>query len=591
VRFRKRRDAPTEFRNDPMTTSIQRKIFWLVSAILLVFGIAVGGYLYSDSRIAKEVDGVFSYHIPIYNNVASIDIRTYAAELELRRLNSEMRERRSIDPGRLAASRERWKESLDRLQEHFRVASIAFAAAIEDPSTDLETRLKFAELSGKLDQLRNSLPGFVSLTEQVAAAFEMNDPATAERLMPQFRQYENQFGPDLTDIRHDLREVVARSTETIRGRRQATLFAGVALLLIAAGLGLFLARRMSGRIVSGLQVLLGGVRKVQQGDFSQTLPAAGSDEVGELTTAFNFMLAGLREKEKIKDTFGKYMDPRLVADVIGSTENQADRRSVTVLFSDIQGFSRMSEALTAQAMVKLLNAYFSGVADVIQGAHGIIDKYIGDAVMAFWAAPFCEGDTHASQACLAALAQQQTIERFRIQLPDLLGLRRDVPDFVVRMGLASGDAVLGTIGAERAKSYTVIGDTVNLASRLEGANKVYGTRILVSEVTYQLAKNDVEFREIDEIVAAGMTESVRIFEVMAARGQLTPEQLELRDAYAEGRSAFRQQDWDAAAGHFRRCLEVAPCDEPSKVFLRRIDDLRLAPPPNKWDGVRKLVAK
>jgi adenylate cyclase len=136
-------------------------------------------------------------------------------------------------------------------------------------------------------------------------------------------------------------------------------------------------------------------------------------------------------------------------------------------------------------------------ARLIHARNGIIDKLIGDGLMAFWTAPFSRGESHAADACLAALAQQRAIGELQQRLPDILGLRRELPDFRVRMGLATGDLVVGTIGAPTARSFTVIGDTVNLASRLEGANNTYETRILVEEETFQLAESDVEGREID----------------------------------------------------------------------------------------------
>ena len=160
---------------------------------------------------------------------------------------------------------------------------------------------------------------------------------------------------------------------------------------------------------------------------------------------------------------------------------------------------------------------------MIHAHHGVIDKYIGDAVMAFWIPPFSAGDDHASDACLAALAQQEAMVALRAQLPEITGMRRNPPKLVIRMGIATGEAVVGTIGSAAARSYTVIGDTVNLASRLESVNKVYGTSIILSEETYRLAQQVIEARELDLITVAGKTEPVRIYEAMGRAGELAPE--------------------------------------------------------------------
>ena len=159
------------------------------------------------------------------------------------------------------------------------------------------------------------------------------------------------------------------------------------------------------------------------------------------------------------------------------------------------------------------------------------------------------------------------------------------------MGLATGDLVVGTIGAPNARSFTVIGDTVNLASRLEGANNSYGTSILVDEGTFQLAQNDVEGREIDFLTVLGKVEPVRVYEIMAPAGALSPVQQELRDLYAEGVAAYRARDWERSEQHFAQCLAVAPNDGPASVFRRRIEGLSSQTLPPDWNGVWQLTDK
>jgi adenylate cyclase len=256
----------------------------------------------------------------------------------------------------------------------------------------------------------------------------------------------------------------------------------------------------------------------------------------------------------------------------------AERQVATVFFSDIKGFTELSELLTAGTMVKFLNAYFTEMSTTIHQRHGIVDKYIGDGVMAFWTSPFSSGESHAADACLAALAQQEALRRLRENLSDLLGLRRNLPNIEVRMGLATGDMVVGTVGSPTARSFTVIGDTVNLASRLEGGNKAYGTRILVDEATYRLAREVVELREVDSLVVVGKTEPVRIYEVMAPIGGLSEAQVKLCEAFAEGLAAYRVRDWDAADAAFARGLELVPEDGPCAAFHARIATLRRARP-------------
>jgi adenylate cyclase len=212
-------------------------------------------------------------------------------------------------------------------------------------------------------------------------------------------------------------------------------------------------------------------------------------------------------------------------------------------------------------------------------------------LMAFWTAPFSRGESHATDACLAALEQRHAVAKLRAHLSDVLGLRRDLPEFDVRMGLATGDLVVGTIGAPNARSFTVIGDTVNLASRLEGANNAYMTSILIDEGTFQLAQNDVEGREIDFLTVLGKLEPVRIYEIMAPAGCLSAAENELRDLFAEGLAAYRSRDWDRSQQRFAQCLAVMPTDGPAIVFQRRIEFLRGKSLPTDWDGVWQLTEK
>jgi adenylate cyclase len=211
--------------------------------------------------------------------------------------------------------------------------------------------------------------------------------------------------------------------------------------------------------------------------------------------------------------------------------------------------------------------------------------------MAFWTAPFSRGESHATDACLSALAQQCAIGELRTRLSEVLGLRRDLPEFSVRMGLATGDLVVGTIGSADARSFTVIGDTVNLASRLEGANKVYKTSILVDEKTFQLAQHDVEGREIDFLTVVGRTEPVRVYEVLGPAGCLSSAEQKLCGFFTEGLEAYRARDWDRSEECFAQCLAVMPTDGPASVFRQRLQLLRGKLLPTDWDGVWQLTEK
>jgi adenylate cyclase len=213
---------------------------------------------------------------------------------------------------------------------------------------------------------------------------------------------------------------------------------------------------------------------------------------------------------------------------------------------------------------------------------------VGDSIVAFWGPPFVDAEEHAMLACRAAHAQLLALDSLHRELPDITGLRRDAPAIDLCIGICTGEVVVGNIGSENTRSYTVIGDTVNLAARLERANRVYGTQILISESTAQAIGSELEMREIDTISVKGKTETTRVFEVMSIAGQVSEESAHLRGRYEEARRMYLAQEWDLAESAFRECLKIRPNDGPSRVLAERIQFLRRNPPGKDWNGIWQL---
>lgn len=570
--------------------TIRLKILALSIALLAILCVALFVSLRLQENVHEEIGGITDYHLPIAALIGDLDVATFEYELNLHRLLRHDKPAPTV----MEQAEKREREILAGINRSFERAEALIEQAISDPRNDLADRLAFARMLGAFSVLRREAAPFEEVGLKVMEARQRGDIATARLLMAEFARFERTFGPDLDEVRRQIAKLSEASALETLGQQTNVEKLSLAVFLAAAVFGLGIAGVMATRLVGGLRRLVIGAQAVEQGTFGELLPITSRDEIGQLTRAFNHMVAELKAKERIKDTFGKYIDPRIVAGLIGTTGealDTAERRVVTVFFSDIKGFSGLSEQLTAGAIAKLLNRYFTIATETIRDHNGVIDKYIGDSVMAFWAPPFSPGDDHAADGCRAALAQQAALAALRQELPDILGLRRQVPEFTVRMGLATGEVVVGTIGAPTAKSFTVIGDTVNLASRLEGINKVYGTRIVVAEDTYRLAQNTIEARELDLITVAGKTEPVRIFEVIGEAGALGPEAATLRDRYAEALALYRRRDLDGAEAAFRKCLETAPEDGPSALFVKRIATLRADPPPPDWDGVWRMTEK
>jgi adenylate cyclase len=561
--------------------TIRKKIFLLAGILLALFGAVVGVLAVVQKLDSDQISNIAEYELPLARLVAELDVDTDRYELGiLRALRLD-----PLNPPELAAAIAAKKQVGDELRADADAATVLIAKAIQDTGYRVAERVELARIEGSFKYLTRSLEGFLATGEQVMADLVDGRREDARTASLGFTKYAQAFGPDLSEVRLNVAGLTDRATRDVLARQRLNTYLSFGLFLLACGIGLGVSAVGSARVIGGLRQLVVRTRAIEAGTVSEPLSILTRDEVGELALSFNRMVEELRTRERIKDTFGKFVDPRIVTRLIGSGAEQAERRTLTVFFSDIKGFSGISEQLTASAVVNLLNSYFGTVAEVIHAHRGFIDKYIGDAVMAFWVSPFSAGDDHASDACLAALAQQEAIVQLRAQLPEITGMRRDPPELVIRMGIATGEAVVGTIGSDSSRSYTVIGDTVNLASRLESINKLYSTSLILSEETYRTAQHVIEARELDLITVAGKTEPVRIYEAMARAGEIAPEQIQLREMYANGLAAYRRQDWDEAQRCFESCQLGDADDGPSRLFIERISLLRCSPPPADWDGV------
>jgi adenylate cyclase len=394
-------------------------------------------------------------------------------------------------------------------------------------------------------------------------------------------------------ISGEINTFVEASAQRVAESQKTAMQASILMTASAGLVGLMLAWLISRGLTRPIIRLQAGARAVGAGLLEDAhVLVTSRDEVGDVTHAFNTMIVDLREKERIKETFGQYVDPRVVADLIGggAHSSSGEKQIATLFFSDIIGFSAIAERLAPSTLVDLVNAYFSEMSQPISDNTGIIDKYIGDAIMAFWVPPFVDATKQAELACRAALEQYAKLEAFRLQVPDVIGLRRDIPLIDFRAALSTGEVVVGSVGSETARSFTVMGDTVNQASRLEAANKIYGTRLLIDHETFSRAGRAFETRQIDDIIVLGRLQSIRIYELVSLAGELDPTRRRAFDLYEEGLEHYRVAKWDMAEMALQAALELSPNDGPSRTLLARIAQFRRAEPED-WTGVWSMISK
>jgi len=294
-----------------------------------------------------------------------------------------------------------------------------------------------------------------------------------------------------------------------------------------------------------------------------------------------------KKKKEIKEAFSHYVAPTLVNDIMKDPAKlvlSGEERRLTVLFSDLRGFMTISEGLKPPVLVKLMNDYLTPMTDIVLKHGGTVDKYMGDAIMAFWGAPVWQED-HPVRACSAALEMLEKLELLQKEW----GTHK-IPHMDICIGLSTGNLTVGNMGSRTRFDYTVMGDAVNLGSRLEGMNKEYGTRIIVPKYTYEDVKSEFILRQLDDIKVKGKRKPVKIYELMAHKDGAAI----LREAaglFESGLEAYMVRDWDKAESFFRKTLGVLPGDKPSEVFLERVQNLRTAKLPDNWDGVYVMTKK
>ena len=301
-----------------------------------------------------------------------------------------------------------------------------------------------------------------------------------------------------------------------------------------------------------------------------------------------YYLKEMGQKTMIKGAFGQYLSPKVVEILVNDPSKLSlggEQREMTAFFSDVAGFSSISEKLTPQELVQLLNEYLTAMCNIIAKYDGTVDKFEGDAIIAFWGAPLTQED-HAVLCCHTAVEMEQHMIELRKRLEE-----EGRPNMTVRMGINSGPMVVGNMGSATRMDYTIMGDAVNLAARLEGANKFYSSGTMISDSTYELAKDHIDARELDTVRVIGKKEPITIYQLMDKKGQVTGKRAQMLEHYYKGTAAYKARNYAEAIPHFEKALEIIEDDGPSLTFLERCKDYKENPPADDWDGVFNFTSK
>ncbi|HEY9725853.1 MAG TPA: adenylate/guanylate cyclase domain-containing protein [Chroococcales cyanobacterium] len=575
--------------------SISKKVVGFIAILLaMMLGISVYSF-FKTKRVKDEIVDLNEWIIPLVNSIEAIDSNALEQEVHLERL-LRLYEIKSRDQAKIKEELEFFNNNEIKIEREATRGRKLLTQAVQRMKLkdDIVVVARFEPL---LENIEGQHQHYHNQVLKLVETLDKNEFKTARILEIQVATEEDRLNKMLSDMFAQLSQFSEKQAHLVKQHEIDVFWLSSENLIIsflAFLLGVIVTTILTNRIVRPVHQIIHSAEDIAHGNLDVVVPVSSKDEIGMLARSFNAMAQELKAKERIKATFGKYVDPRVVDTLIKQEDsglNNGEKRVMTVFFSDLEGFSTIGELLTPLGLVNLINQYLTLASEPIIRHKGVIDKYIGDAVMSFWGPPFTDESEHARLACMASLEQFTKLNELHEIMPDLLGFRKGLPKINIRVGLCTGELVVGNIGSNISKSYTVIGDTVNIAARLESANKQYGTQILMSEDTYKLVKNDFETREIDNIIVVGKSQPVRVFELLGFKGKVEKPVLELRNYFEKGLAAYRMQDWDEAQRDFDTCLEINSSDKPSQVFVERIKVLRDNPPPDSWDGVWQMTKK
>jgi adenylate cyclase len=291
-----------------------------------------------------------------------------------------------------------------------------------------------------------------------------------------------------------------------------------------------------------------------------------------------------RQKRGIKQAFQYYVSPTVVNHMLKQVDTLklgGERKYLTAMFSDIRGFTSISEQMPPEKLVEFLNGYLSEMTQIIMDYGGTVDKYMGDVIMAFYGAPI-EQDDHAVRACKTAVDMIMRLKELQVGWG-----ARGFPPMDIGIGINSGEMSVGNMGSRDRFDYTIMGDNVNLASQLEGVNKPYGTNIIISQFTYNLCQNSGDswtVRELDTVRVKGKNEPITIYELFGY-GTLYEHKRPLVRKFCEGLAVYKDRQWVQAIALFQEALQLYSDDKPSRMYIERCTEYLQNPPPDDWDGV------
>jgi adenylate cyclase len=442
--------------------------------------------------------------------------------------------------------------------------------------TELKSETPVIAASTLADNLRPDLLNAISHKRWMVDANLVLVLAQAEYVSlvsPVWQEQEN-------DVVVVLQRSLAKALQPHLELRKIMFFVFIAGLVLSVVSGGLLARS----VTRPVRKLAAGAQRIGQGDYTQRVDVTQNDELGALATSFNEMAAGLVDRDRVRNLLGKIVSPEVAQELLSKDiELGGEEREATILFVDIREFTTLCENRSPTEILDLLNNYLTHVSGVIEEHGGVVDKYIGDAVMALFGAPLHHEDDPA-RAVESALNICLVLKGFNENL-----IKQGTPELRIGIGVNSGLVVAGNMGSITRLNYTVIGDTVNLAARLEGLTKVYGVEIIVSQSTME-STQEMVYRQLDRVRVKGKQEPVNIYQPMGLKAELSADLLQERDDFHAAFSLYQKQSWAQALTGFQALASASPCILYA-LYINRCLEYQQQPPGPEWDGTTNFQTK
>ena len=402
--------------------SIRRRIVAIAVGLILLMVATSVLSMVMVGRVGHLLDELTARYVPANAHLTRINVLSLERALALRRMVIAKMEEPPDDSG-YRIRKQLYDEKSAEVDSEAQAARQLINAIIADTSTPSDNAA-LARVESRIDSLTNEFRHHLEdESEELLANLDARDFAAVRRGLARVDRLRDELDEKIGAVRNEMLKVSYGAVATIRSEQTEAVLTSAAVTLLVAIVGLIFANLVSGGIIRSVRQLLEGTRAVEEGQLDQSIDVTTSDEIGQLAGAFNRMVGQLRDNQRVRETFGKYIDPRVVEGLIDRpnlTAAEGQRRVMTVLFCDLKGFTSLSEGMTPQGLVKVMNRYLSIMSEPIRANRGIIDKYIGDGIMAYWGPPFVDEADHARFACLAALEMIERIATLRREIPELL---------------------------------------------------------------------------------------------------------------------------------------------------------------------------